>query len=143
MPTSPPWVQAWASHWQAALGAVFISGCPFILISLFPHPRMIVNATALRSLIDLGWHRPVPGHHRPQERRQASSPATSATLVTLGNLHAGSDLRRHRLLSSSPRWPTARCQAIINGILVVTVAGILTGQSTGGVFAAPPADAPP
>ena len=72
--------------WQAALGAVFISGCLFLLVTRVraaraDHPRH----PALDARRDHGGHRAVPGDHRAEERRHRG--ANPATFVTLGDLH--------------------------------------------------------
>ena len=44
-PTSPtPWSRAWASPWQTALGAVFISGVVFFLLTLVGLRQLIIAA---------------------------------------------------------------------------------------------------
>ncbi|WP_323001680.1 NCS2 family permease [Denitromonas sp.] len=132
-------VQGMGFTWQAALGAVFISGCLFILISLFRIREWIVNAIphSLKLSISagIGLFLAIIGL-----KNAGIITGHPATLVTLGDLHAPGPIfaaigfvliaaLAHRKVPG----------AIIIGILVVTVAGILTGQSTfGGVFAAPP-----
>lgn len=136
-------VQGMGFTWQAALGAVFISGCLFILISLFRIREWIVNAIphSLKLSISagIGLFLAIIGL-----KNAGIITGHPATLLTLGNLHApGPILAALGFVLIAALAYRKVPGAIIIGILAVTVAGVLTGQAEfGGVFAAPPSLAP-
>ena len=136
-------VQGMGFTWQAALGAVFISGCLFILISLFRIREWIVNAIphSLKLSISAGIGLFLAIIGLKNAGIIAGHPAT---LLTLGNLHApGPILAAIGFVLIAALAYRKVPGAIIIGILAVTVAGVLTGQAEfGGVFAAPPSLAP-
>ena len=136
-------VQGMGISWQVALGAVFLSGIIFLIVSLFKLREWLVNAIPqslkfsiatgvglFLALIALKNAHIVVGH--------------PATLVTLGNVHdhtlwlavAGFLL----ILALEQRRISG---SVIIGILAVTVLAVLFGyQKFTGVFASPPSLAP-
>ena len=79
--------------WQAALGAVFISGCLFMLVTLFGLRELIVNGIphSLRTAITVGIGLFLAIIALKSAGIVAASPAT---YVTLGDLH-----KRRRVLA--------------------------------------------
>ncbi|MBT0962355.1 NCS2 family permease [Denitromonas iodatirespirans] len=136
-------VQGMGFTWQAALGAVFISGVLFVLISLFRIREWIVNAIphSLKLSISagIGLFLAIIGL-----KNAGIITGHPATLLTLGNLHApGPILAALGFVLIAALAYRKVPGAIIIGILVVTVAGVLTGQAEfAGVFAPPPSLAP-
>ncbi|MGE5386759.1 MAG: NCS2 family permease [Betaproteobacteria bacterium] len=129
--------------WQAALGAVFISGCLFILISLFKVREAIVNAIP-RSLkysisAGIGLFLAIIGL-----KSAGLITGHPATLVTLGDLHnPGALLAIAGFILIVALEQRKTPGAIIIGILAVTVASMLLGLTPfHGVFAPPPSIAP-
>ena len=56
--------------WQQALGAVFISGCIFLILTVTGVRRWLIDRhPALDAQRGRGRHRHVPRHHRAEERR--------------------------------------------------------------------------
>lgn len=129
--------------WQAALGAVFISGCLFILVSLSGNREWIVNAIprSLKIAISagIGLFLALIGM-----KNAGLISASPATLVTLGDLHAPSALLALAGLLLIVALEARRITGgIIIGILTVTVASVALGYShLDGVFAMPPSIAP-
>ncbi len=129
--------------WQTALGAVFISGCLFILVSLFRVREWIVNAIprSLKTAISagIGLFLAMIGL-----KNAGIIVASPATLVTLGDLHAPAPLLAMAGLLLIVALEARRITGgIIIGILAVTVASILLGSSEfSGVFSLPPSIAP-
>lgn len=129
--------------WQMALGAVFISGCLFILISLFKLREAIVNAIprSLKFAISagVGLFLAIIGL-----KNAGLIAAHPATLVTLGDLHQPGPLLAVLgffiiVALEQRRLPGA----IIIGILAVTVAAVALGLTPfGGIVALPPSIAP-
>ncbi|MCL2657186.1 MAG: NCS2 family permease [Betaproteobacteria bacterium] len=129
--------------WQVALGAVFISGCLFILVSVFRLREWIVNAI-------------------PHSLKLAISAGIGLFLALIGLKNAGivvgnpatllglGDLRQHApqlaiggLLLIVALEARRIKGGIIIGILAVTAASIALGYSEfKGVFSAPPSLAP-
>ena len=70
-PSSPsPWSARMGFTWQQALGAVFISGCIFLILTVTGVRRwLIAGHPALDAERGRGRHRHVPRHHRAEERR--------------------------------------------------------------------------
>ena len=63
-------VKGMGHAWETALGAVFLSGVLFLIVSLTPHPRVGDQLHPEEpQAVDCRRHRPVPRHHRPAERR--------------------------------------------------------------------------
>jgi len=136
-------VQGMGFTWQAALGAVFISGCLFILVSLFKVREWIVNAIphSLKLAISagIGLFLAIIGL-----KNAGLIQGNPATLVTLGDLHQPGPLLAIGgfllIVALEARRITG---GIILGILAVTVASIALGYSKfSGVFSVPPSLAP-
>ncbi len=129
--------------WQAALGAVFISGCLFILISLFRVREAIVNAIP-RSLkysisAGIGLFLAIIGL-----KSAGLITGHPATLVTLGDLHnPGALLAIAGFILIVALEQRKTPGAIIIGVLAVTACSVLLKLTPfGGVFAAPPSIMP-
>jgi AGZA family xanthine/uracil permease-like MFS transporter len=129
--------------WQAALGAVFISGLLFIVVSLFKVREAIVNAIprSLKFAISagIGLFLAIIGL-----KNAGLIAAHPATFVTLGDLHQGGTLLAvlgfFLIVALEYRKVPG---AIIIGILAVTFAAMAMGLvSFGGVVAAPPSIMP-
>ena len=129
--------------WQAALGAVFLSGCLFIVVSVFKLREWVVNAIP-RSLklavsAGIGLFLALIGF-----RNAGLTAGDAATLLTLGQLHApGVLLACGGLLLILGLQARRVPGGIVIGILAVTAAAMVLGQTHyAGVFAAPPSLAP-
>ena len=129
--------------WQAALGAVFLSGCLFVLVSLLRVREWVVNAIP-RSLkfgisAGIGLFLAIIG--LKNAGLIADSPAT---LVTIGDLHQPAPLYALAGLVLIVALEARRIAGgVILGILAVTIASIAFGHSGfGGVFSWPPSLAP-
>lgn len=129
--------------WQTALGAVFISGVLFVLVSLFRLREWIVNAIprSLKLAISagIGLFLALIGL-----KNAGIVVADPATYLRLGDLHAPAPLFAIAglvlIVALEARKVTG---GVILGILAVTVASVASGFSTfGGVFAMPPSLAP-
>ena len=129
--------------WQAALGAVFISGVLFVFVSLFRVREAIVNAIprSLKFAISagIGLFLAIIGLHSA-----GIIGAHPETLLTLGDLH-----KPNALLSVAGFILIVALEqrkvpgALIIGILSVTVASVLLGLTPfGGVIAPPPSILP-
>jgi len=136
-------VQGMGFSWQQALGAVFISGCLFILVSLFRLREAIVNAIprSLKFAISagIGLFLAIIGL-----KNAGLIAAHPATFVTLGDLHQPGPvlavLGFFLIVALEQRKVPG---AIIIGILAVTVAAVTLGLAPfGGIVAAPPSIAP-
>ena len=129
--------------WQQALGAVFISGCLLLVVSLLQLREWIVNATprSLKFAISagIGLFLAIIGL-----KSAGLIAAHPATLVTLGDIHApGALLAAAGFLLIVALEQCKVPGAIIIGILAVTAASVLLGiNKLGGVVAAPPSLAP-
>lgn len=129
--------------WQAALGAVFISGVLFILVSLFRVREAIVNSIprSLKFAISagIGLFLAIIGLHGA-----GIIGAHPETLLTLGDLHKPNALLAVAgfilIVALEQRKVPG---ALIIGILSVTLASVLLGLTPfGGVIAPPPSIAP-
>lgn len=136
-------VQGMGFTWQQALGAVFISGILFILISLFKLREAIVNAIprSLKFAISagIGLFLAIIGL-----KNAGLIAAHPATFVTLGDLHQPGPVLAvigfFIIVALEQRKVPG---AIIIGILVVTVVAVLMGLTPfAGIVAAPPSLAP-
>jgi len=136
-------VQGMGYTWQAALGAVLISGILFILLSLFKVREWIVNAipTSLKYSISagIGLFLAIIGL-----KNAGLITAHPATLLTLGDLHSPGPL-----LAAAGFMLIAALEyrkvpgAIIIAILTVTGASVALGLvEFKGIVAAPPSLAP-
>jgi adenine/guanine/hypoxanthine permease len=129
--------------WQVALGAVFISGVIFFLISVTPVREWIVNAIprSLKMAISagIGLFLGIIGL-----QEAGIVVAHPATLVTLG------DVTTWKVILAALGFVVMAALdarkvpgAIIIAILLVTAAGVALGVSpAGGVFSVPPSIAP-
>ena len=136
-------VGAMGFTWQTALGAVFISGCLFLLVTLFGLRELIVNGIppSIRIAITVGI-----GLFLALIALKSAGivAADKATYVTLGDLHSPPVVLSaigFFLIVSLDRLKVPG--AILIGILVVTVLSFFFGGNTfSGVFSAPPSIAP-
>lgn len=129
--------------WQAALGAVFLSGCLFVLVSLFRVREWVVNAVP-RSLkfgisAGIGLFLAIIGL-----KNAGLIAASDATLVTLGDLRQPAPLLALAGLLLIVALEARRVAGgIVIGVLVVTLASVALGYSPfRGVFSMPPSLAP-
>lgn len=129
--------------WQAALGAVFLSGLLFVLVSVLRVREWVVNAIP-RSLkfgisAGIGLFLAIIGL-----KNAGLVAASPATLVTLGDLRQPEPLLALAGLLLILALEVRRIPGgIVIGILAVTLVSVLMGSSSyGGVFAAPPSLAP-
>lgn len=129
--------------WQAALGAVFISGLLIVAVSLFRVREWIINAIPrsqkLAISAGIGLFLAIIGL-----KNAGLIAASPATFVTLGDLHAPSTLLAIAglllIIGLEARRVTG---GIVIGVLVVTVLAVAFGLSPfNGVFAMPPSLAP-
>lgn len=129
--------------WQAALGAVFISGMLFIFVSLFRIREAIVNAIprSLKFAISagIGLFLAIIGL-----KNAGVITGHPATLLTLGDLHSAGTLLAVAGFILIVALEQRRVPgAIILSILAVTIASVLLGLTPfGGIVAAPPSIAP-
>lgn len=125
--------------WQSALGAVFISGCLFIVVSLLGLRGMIVDGIphSLRTAITAGL-----GLFLGLIALKSAGIVTAnpATMVAAGDLHKPPALMAivgFMLIVALDRLKVKG--AILIGIVVVTVASfIFGGNHFNGLFSAPP-----
>lgn len=136
-------VKGMGFSWQAALGAVFLSGCLFILVSLFRVREAIVNSIprSLKFAISagIGLFLAIIGL-----KNAGIIAAHPATFVTLGDLHQpGPILAALGFILIVALEQRKVPGAIIIGILAVTVAAVAMGLAPfGGIVAMPPSMAP-
>lgn len=129
--------------WQTALGSVFISGCLFILVSLFRLREAIVTAIprSLKFAISagIGLFLAIIGL-----KNAGIITAHPATLLTLGDLRQpGALLAVAGFILIVALEQRKVPGAIIIGILAVTGAAVLTGLAPfNGMVAPPPSIAP-
>jgi AGZA family xanthine/uracil permease-like MFS transporter len=129
--------------WQAALGAVFISGVLFLLVTLFGLRELIVNGIphSMRVAITVGIGMFLALIALKSAGIVAASPAT---FVTLGDLHTAPVVLSSigfLLIVALDRLKVPG--AILIGILVVTVLSFFFGGNQfAGVVSAPPSIAP-
>ena len=129
--------------WQTALGAVFISGVLFVLVSVFGLRAMIVNGipNSLRTAITVGL-----GLFLGLIALKSAGivVANPATMVTAGDLRSAPVIMAvlgFLLIVTLDRLRVRG--AILIGIVAVTVASFFFGGNTfNGVFSAPPSLAP-
>lgn len=129
--------------WQAALGAVFLSGCLFVLVSLLRLREWIVNAIP-RSLkfgisAGIGLFLAIIGM-----KNAGLIDASSATLVRVGDLSQPAPLLALAgLLLIVALEARKVAGGVVLGILAVTVVAVASGISPfRGVFSLPPSLAP-
>jgi AGZA family xanthine/uracil permease-like MFS transporter len=129
--------------WQAALGAVFVSGCLFLLVTLFRLRELIIRGIphSIRIAITVG----IGLFLAIIALKSAGIVAPSkATYVTLGDLHTPQVVLATLgffLIAVLDRLKVPG--AILIGIIAVTVLSFFFGGNTfHGVFSAPPSIAP-
>jgi len=129
--------------WQVALGAVFLSGCIFLVISVLPIREWIVNSIprSLKMAISAGIGFFLGIIALKESGVIVGDPAT---LVTLGNVTSAPVLLALGgfvvILALDALKVTG---AVIIGILLTTLAGILLGISQfNGIFDIPPDPSP-
>ncbi len=129
--------------WQAALGAVFISGCLFMLVSLFGIRKMIVNGIphSIRVAITAGIGLFLG---IVSLRGAGLIVGNPATLVTLGDVHQPSVILAVIGFFLIVALDHLRVKgAILIGILAVTAASFFfAGNTFRGVVSMPPSLAP-
>jgi AGZA family xanthine/uracil permease-like MFS transporter len=136
-------VGAMGFSWQTALGAVFISGCLFLAVTLFGLRELIIKGIphSLRLAITVGI-----GLFLALIALKSAGivAADKATFVTLGDLHTPSVVLSaigFFMIVALDRLKVPG--AILIGILTVTVLSFFFGGNTfSGVFSAPPSIAP-
>jgi len=129
--------------WQAALGAVFISGCLFLLVTVFRLRELIIGGIphSIRIAITVG----IGLFLAIIALKGAGIVAKSdATFVTLGDLHQPSVVLASIGFIAIVVLDRLKVPgAILIGIVGVTVASFFFGGNKfGGVFSAPPSIAP-
>lgn len=136
-------VQGLGFSWQAALGAVFVSGCLFLVVSVLRVREWIVDAIphSLKLAISagIGLFLAVIGF-----KNAGLIAANPATLIGLGDLHAPSVLYVAAGFVLIVALEARRIRGgIIIGILAVTLAAVMLGHARfAGVFSLPPSLAP-
>lgn len=136
-------VQGLGFSWQAALGAVFVSGCLFLVVSVLRVREWIVDAIphSLKLAISagIGLFLAILGF-----KNAGLITANPATLIGLGDLHAASVLYVAAGFVLIVALEARRVRGgIIIGILAVTMAAIVFGHARfAGVFSLPPSLAP-
>lgn len=129
--------------WQTALGAVFISGCLFLLVTIFRLRELIVNGIphSIRIAITVGIGLFLALIALKSAGVVAASPAT---FVTLGDVHQPSVALATLGFFAIVVLDKLRVRgAILIGIIGVTVLSFFfAGNKFNGVFSAPPSIAP-
>lgn len=136
-------VGAMGFTWQAALGAVFISGCLFLLVTVFRLRELIIKGIphSLRIAITVGI-----GLFLALIALKSAGivVASKATYVTLGDLHSPPVVLATLgffLIVILDRWHVKG--AILIGIIAVTILSFFFADNQfGGIFSAPPSIAP-
>ena len=129
--------------WEAALGAVFISGCLFILVSLLGLRGMIVNGIpkSMRVAITVGLGMFLA---LIALKNAGIVVASEPTLVKAGDLHKPEAIMAIVGFFAIVALDRLRIKgAILIGIVLVTVLSFFFGGNTyKGIFSAPPSIAP-
>ena len=129
--------------WPAALGAVFISGCLFILVSLLGLRGMIVNGIpkSMRVAITVGLGMFLA---LIALKNAGIVVANEATLVKAGDLHKPEAIMAIVGFFAIVALDRLRVKgAILIGIVLVTVLSFFFGGNTyNGIFSAPPSIEP-
>ncbi|HYD80110.1 MAG TPA: NCS2 family permease [Paucimonas sp.] len=132
-------VKGMGYSWEAALGAVFISGCMFLAVTAFRVREMIVNGIphAIRTGITVGIGLFLGIIALKNSGIVAASPAT---YITLGDLHKPPAILATIGFFLIVALDRLRVKgAILIGILVVTLLSFQFGGNTfGGIVSAPP-----
>ncbi|CAG9169434.1 NCS2 family permease [Cupriavidus respiraculi] len=125
--------------WEAALGAVFISGCLFLLVTLFRVREMIVNGIphSIRVAITAGIGLFLAIVALKNAGIVVASPAT---LVTLGDLHQTPAVLAIIGFLATVALDRLKVKgAILIGILLTTILSFAVGGNTfHGIVSAPP-----
>lgn len=136
-------VQGLGYSWQTALGAVFISGFLFFLITITPMRRWLIDAIPetmnMAIAAGLGLFIAMLGLHSG-----GLIQTNPHTLLSIGNLHSVPTLLFFLSFCLIASLDYLRVKgAIIIGILTTTVIGMLTGYAQfDGIIAMPPALSP-
>ena len=136
-------VKGMGMSWEVALGAVFISGCLFILVSLFKVREMIINSIppALRTAITVGIGLFLAIISLKSAGIVVSNPAT---IIALGDLHKAAPILAilgFFIIVALDRLKVPG--AILIGILAITIASFFFGGNQfNGIVSAPPAIEP-
>ena len=136
-------VQGMGFPWEAALGAVFISGCCFLLVSLLRVREKIMNAipASLRTAIPAGVGLFLALISLKNSGIVVSSPAT---FVTMGNLHEPAPILAivgFLIIVALDRLKVTG--ALLIGIIAVTVLSFFfAGNTFNGVVSMPPSIEP-
>jgi adenine/guanine/hypoxanthine permease len=136
-------VKGMGMPWQMALGAVFISGCLFLFVSIFKLREMIVNGIphSIRTAITVGIGLFLGLISLKSAGIVVANPAT---LVGVGNLHSAPVILAifgFFLIVALDKLQVKG--AILIGILAVTVLSFFfAGNQFNGVVSAPPTLAP-
>jgi AGZA family xanthine/uracil permease-like MFS transporter len=129
--------------WQVALGAVFISGCLFLIVTVTGLRKLIIDGIphSLRTAITVGIGMFLALVALKSAGVVAASPAT---FVTLGDLHSAPVVLATLGFFIIVILDRLKVRgAILIGILAVTVLSFFFGGNKfDGVFAAPPSIAP-
>ena len=129
--------------WQAALGAVLISGCLFLLVSVLRVRELLIKSIpqSLRTAIPAGIGLFLAIISLKSAGIVAANPAT---FVTLGDLHQPAPVMAiigFLVIVALDRLKVRG--ALLIGILLVTVRSfVFGGNHFSGIFAAPPSIAP-
>lgn len=129
--------------WQTALGAVFISGCLFILVSVFGLRAMIVNGIphSLRTAITVGLGLFLGLIALKSAGIVVANPATMVSAGDLRSAPAIMAIVGFLLIVTLDRLRVRG--AILIGMMVITVASFFFGGNTfKGIVSAPPSLAP-
>jgi len=136
-------VGAMGYSWQTALGAVFISGCLFLIVTLFKLRELIVSGIphSIRIAITVGIGMFLALIALKSAGVVAASPAT---FVTLGDVHQPSVVLATLGFFVIVVLDNLKVRgAILIGIMLVTVLSFFfAGNHFNGIFAAPPSIAP-
>src|SRR3989338_5880774 len=136
-------VQGLGYTWQTALGAVFISGFLFFLIAITPMRRWLIDAIPetmnMAIAAGLGLIIAMLGLHAG-----GLIQTSKHTLLALGNLHSITTLLFFLGFCLIVALDYLRVKgAIVIGILVITLIGMLTGHAHyNGIIATPPSLSP-
>ncbi|MET0268026.1 MAG: NCS2 family permease [Duganella sp.] len=129
--------------WQSALGAVFISGCLFFLVSIFKVREQIVNGIphSLRVAITVGLGLFLALIAMKSAGLVVGSPATLVTVGDLHNTHTIMAIFGFLLIVTLDRLRVPG--ALLIGIVAVTVLSFIFGGNTfKGFMSLPPSISP-
>ena len=129
--------------WEAALGAVFISGCLFVLVSLFRIRELLINSipASLRTAIPAGIGLFLALVSLKNAGIVAANPATFVTMGDLHSVPAVLAVIGFLIIVALDRLKVRG--ALLIGILSVTILSFIFGDNHfNGVFSAPPSITP-